>query len=48
MFENEKEFEFDVCYDLRNKGISFKLLEEKEEKIKKQYGLLKIKLKHRK
>jgi hypothetical protein len=28
MFENEKEFEFNVCYDLKNKGISFKLLEE--------------------
>ena len=28
MFKNEKEFEFNVCYDLKNKGISFKLLEE--------------------
>jgi hypothetical protein len=28
MFENEKEFEFNVCYNLKNKGISFKLLEE--------------------
>jgi hypothetical protein len=28
MFENEKEFEFNICYDLKNKGISFKLLEK--------------------